>query len=109
MQRTSKAVLVARALALGGILGVGTTTASAQAGGGGAPAARGTYPGSPSNPDDHPYSAPAPKPRVSTWKRFKNFLGNIIGEDTRHSATHKDPFTGRDELPGSKPWMQPSH
>jgi hypothetical protein len=108
MQRTSKAVLVACALALGGMLGVGTTTASAQAGGGGVPAARGPNPSSPSNPGDHPFPAPAPKPRVSTWKRFKKFLGNIVGEDAGHSATHKDPFTGRDELPGSKPWIQPS-
>ena len=108
MQRTPKTVLVACALAWGGMLAMGTTTASAQAGGGGAPAARGAYPGSPSNPGDHPSPAPAPKPRVSTWKRFKTFLGNIIGEDTGHSATHKDPFTGREELPGSKPWLSPS-
>src|SRR5512135_2143061 len=106
MQLTSKTVLVACAPAFGGMLGVGTTTATASAGG--SPVTRGAYPGPPSNPGEHPYPAPAPMPRVSIWKRFKNFLGNAIGEDAGHSATHKDPFTGRDELPGSRPWIQPS-
>jgi hypothetical protein len=94
------AALVASALALGGLSGVGTTSALAQAPGGAPPAARGALPASPA-------TRPAPAPRVSTWQKITKMWTNIVGEDTGHSVYRKDTGTGRDELPGSKPWSVP--
>lgn len=94
----NKTVLMAAALLAAGLLGAEATTARAQVPRGGG------FAGSPTPSA----SAPARKPRVSTWSRFKNFLGGIGADDTGKSTVHKNPFTGRDELPGGRPWMSPS-
>jgi hypothetical protein len=44
---------------------------------------------------------------VSTWQKIAKAWTNIVGEDTGKSVYRKDTGTGRDELPGSKPWGVP--
>jgi hypothetical protein len=117
MRPTMNATLVASALVLGGLSVVGTPSAQAQAPALPPPAARGaspSYPMSPSNrpapaPAPAPVPTPAPAPRVSTWQRIAKVWTNIVGEDTGKSVYRKDTGTGRDELPGSKPWGVPLH
>ena len=69
-------------------------------------------PGGPSSrPVAPPYTVPpAPPKKPSALRRFFAF---ITGEDPNDRSENKpiyvDQSTGRTDLPGSKPWMTPSH
>ena len=76
------------------------------------PAAGTIGPGGPSSrPVAPPYTVPpAPPKKPSALRRFFAF---ITGEDPNDKSENKpiyvDQSTGRTDLPGSKPWMSPSH
>ncbi len=111
MRPTMNAALVASALVLGGLSVVGTTSAQAQAPAGPPAGARNASPSAPASPSNRPAPAPAPAPapRVSTWQKIARVWTDIVGEDTGKSVYRKESGTGRDELPGSKPWSNPVH
>jgi hypothetical protein len=44
---------------------------------------------------------------VSTWQKIARAWTDFVGEDTGKSVYRKDAGTGRDELPGAKPWSVP--
>jgi hypothetical protein len=67
--------------------------------------------GTPSRPVAPPYTVPpTPPKKPSALRRFFAF---ITGEDPDDKSENKpiyvDQSTGRTDLPGSKPWMAPSH
>jgi len=67
--------------------------------------------GSSSRPVAPPYTVPpTPPKKPSALRRFFAF---ITGEDPNDKSENKpiyvDQSTGRTDLPGSKPWMAPSH
>jgi hypothetical protein len=102
MSTRLKAVVIAGAVALGGMLTVGTT-AHAQGPANGVPAPRIMTPDA-AYPGYRPSPTPAPA-TPSMLNQFRRFLiQNVLGEDSGHRITYRDQPTGRFELPGSKPW-----
>jgi hypothetical protein len=113
MQSTWKVTFVVGALALGGLLGMGATSARAQAVGG---AARGAYPGysySPGGYSSGTYFSPGYYPNPGTTNRragaSANYSSRSVGVRARPSVNYYDPTTGRNNLaiPLAKPWLRP--